>query len=56
MRVAFVATSLAASNVDSQAKRISPPGTIDCSGSHWRTVPFIESVLTPERVSAPPIA
>ena len=47
-------TSVTVSNVDSQAKRISPPGTIDCSGSHWRTVPLVEMVLTALRASTPP--
>src|SRR5437867_12219932 len=56
MRVARAPTSVRISKVESLASRISPPGTIDCSGSHWRTVPLIETVLTAFRVSAPPIA
>ena len=48
--------SVWASNVDSLAKRISPPATADCSGSHIFTVPRVETILTPARVSAPPDA
>src|SRR4030095_7603576 len=41
---------------DAHAKRVSPPAAIDCSGSHWRTVPSTESVLTVASTSAPPTA
>ena len=50
IRVTPLPTSVTASNVDSHAKRISPPATIDCSGSHSRTVAFTESVLMPASV------
>src|SRR3989441_4505411 len=56
MRVAWAPRSVTISNVESLARRISPPATIDCSGSHWRTVPFTVAVLTAVRASAPPIA
>jgi len=55
-RVAPLATSLASVNVDAQAKRISPPASIDCSGSHWRTVPCTVIVFTLASASAPPTA
>jgi hypothetical protein len=47
-------TSVTDSIVAWLAKRISPPATADCSGSHWRTVPFSENVLTLARASVPP--
>ncbi len=42
--------------VDSFAKRGSPPGTSDCSGSQYFAVPLNEEVLVPASRSAPPIA
>src|SRR5207249_2228860 len=41
------------SKLASLAKRISPPGTSDCSGSHCFTVPLIVTVLTLAHVSPP---
>src|SRR5215470_1939703 len=54
--MARTATSVTVSTVASLASLMSPPATIDCSGSHWRTVAFSESVLMEPRASAPPWA
>src|SRR5262245_41503980 len=56
MRVARVAPSMMPLNSDWLAKRASPPGTSDCSGSQYLAVPLNATLLTPARRSAPPIA
>src|SRR5712691_3159478 len=35
---------------------MSPPGKTDCSGSHWRMVPFTATVLMLARALSPPSA
>src|SRR3989442_6289885 len=56
VRPARCERSCSTSKLVSLAKRISPPGMSDCSGSHCFVVPFAETVLIAARRSAPPIA
>src|SRR2546430_6365868 len=56
VRAARCERSCSTSKLASLAKRISPPGMSDCSGSHCFVVPFAETVLIAARRSAPPIA
>src|SRR5262245_26807572 len=56
MRTACAVKSPVISKVASAACRGSPPATIDCSGSQYRTVPFTTSVFTCASASAPPMA
>src|SRR5258708_38459770 len=56
LRAARLSRSCQTSKLVSLAKRISPPGTSDCSGSHCLVVPFADTVLIPARRSAPPMA
>src|ERR1044071_6815322 len=56
MRLARDAMSAARSNLPSAAKRGSPPGTSDCSGSHHFIVPLPLAVLIEFRALVPPMA
>src|SRR5688572_24423236 len=56
MRVERDATSVIPSKLDSLAKRGSPPGASDCSGSQYLALPLKAMVLVLASRSAPPIA
>src|ERR1700741_220591 len=56
MRVEREAPSVMPLKLDSLAKRASPPGASDCSGSQYFAVPLYAAVLVPAKRSAPPIA
>src|SRR5262245_50358493 len=56
MRTALEARSVVVWTFASAAKRGSPPGTSDCSGSQYFTVLVLLDVLMPESARAPPMA